>query len=240
MLEPGTTVQAAPEVSVVIPVFNEHDNVAPLVAEVRAVLEGIGVRHEVILVDDGSTDGTAEACIAIGWARLVRHDANRGQSAAIVSGIQAAAGQIIVTLDGDGQNDPAAIPALLAALQSSDVAQGIRTKRHDTLWRRLGSRVAWLVRNMVVRDGIRDIGCSLRAFRREHALRLPQFDGLHRLMPAIFVFMGLKVTQVPTLHRARTSGTSKYGNLKRGARGLLDLAGLYWLKRRVFRAQTSR
>ncbi|MBX3461026.1 MAG: glycosyltransferase family 2 protein [Planctomycetes bacterium] len=227
-----------PAVSVVIPVFNEADNVGPLAEEVRAALAGQD--FELIFVDDGSIDGTAARCEALGWVRVLRHERNRGQSAATITGLHAAKGDIIVTLDGDGQNDPAAIPALLEALKSHDAAQGIRSRRNDSLWRRLGSRVAWLVRNLVVRDGIKDIGCSLRAFPREAALMLPQFNGLHRLMPAIFVFMGMKVAQVPTNHRPRTAGVSKYGNLKRGARGLVDLMGLYWLKRRVYRYESGK
>lgn len=222
-----------PEVSVVVPVYNEADNVGPLAAEIKAALAGR--EFELIFVDDGSNDDTAGHCEALGWVRVLRHPLNRGQSAATITGIGAAQGDVIVTLDGDGQNDPAAIPTLLVALNDHDAAQGIRSRRNDSLWRRLGSRVAWLVRNLVVRDGIKDIGCSLRAFPRDAALMLPQFNGLHRLMPAIFVFMGMKVAQVPTNHRPRTAGVSKYGNLKRGARGIVDLMGLYWLKRRVYR-----
>ncbi|RME71403.1 MAG: glycosyltransferase [Planctomycetota bacterium] len=221
------------EVSVVVPVYNEQDNVAPLADEIRAAMERTGRPWELIYVDDGSSDRTAEICEGLEGVRLVRHAHNLGQSAATVTGIRAARGETIVTLDGDGQNDPASIPELLAALETHDVAQGIRAKRRDTLWRRFGSRLAWLVRNLVVRDGIKDIGCSLRAFPRDVALWLPPFDGLHRLMPALFVFLGLRVRQVETNHRPRTAGVSKYGNLKRGARGLFDLLGLLWLKRRM-------
>lgn len=226
-----------PAVSVIIPVYNEADNVGPLAEEVRAALAGRD--FELIFVDDGSSDGTPQRCEVLGWVRLLKHERNRGQSAATITGILAATGDVIVTLDGDGQNDPAAIPALLDALNDHDAAQGIRSRRNDSLWRRLGSRVAWLVRNIVVRDGIKDIGCSLRAFPRDAALMLPQFNGLHRLMPAVFVFMGMKVAQVPTNHRPRTAGVSKYGNLKRGARGIVDLMGLYWLKRRVYRYERN-
>lgn len=223
-----------PQISVVVPVYNEAENVAPLVAEIRAALDPLGRRYEVILVDDGSTDGTAEKAAAQP-ATLLRHDRNRGQSAATITGIRAARGSIVVTLDGDRQNDPASIPLLLDALATADCAVGIRTNRQDTLSRRFASRIAYRVRNFVLRDGIRDIGCSLRAFPREEALRLPEFDGFHRLMPALLVFRGNRVAQVPTHHRPRTAGVSKYGNLKRGARGLFDLLGLLWLKKRMFR-----
>ncbi len=230
----------AVEVSVVVPVYNEEDNVAPLAAEIAEAVAQTGRRWELIYVDDGSSDRTAEVCAGLEGVRLIRHSHNMGQSAATVTGIRAASGAIIVTLDGDGQNDPAAIPELLAALETHDVAQGIRTARRDTLWRRFGSRLAWLVRNLVLRDGIVDIGCSLRAFPRDIALWLPPFDGLHRLMPALFVFLGLRVKQVPTHHRPRTRGVSKYGNLSRGARGLFDLIGLLWLKRRMISPRRRR
>lgn len=224
-----------PEVSVVIPVFNEVDNVGPLAEEVKAALEKAGKTFELVYVDDGSDDGTPAACHKLEWVRCIVHKRNLGQSAATITGIQNAQADLIVTLDGDRQNDPASIPELLEALKNADVAQGIRKKRNDKLNRRIASRTAYIVRNLFLRDRIKDIGCSLRAFPREAGLMLPQFNGVHRLMPAIFVFMGMKVTQVPTEHRARTAGVSKYGNLKRGARGLLDLMGLYWLKKRIYK-----
>ncbi|MEZ5991339.1 MAG: glycosyltransferase family 2 protein [Planctomycetota bacterium] len=224
-----------PEVSVVIPVYNEVDNVGPLADEVKAAMEAAGRTFELVYVDDGSDDGTPAACDKIGWVRCIVHAKNAGQSAATITGIQAAKADLIVTLDGDRQNDPASIPDLLEALKDADVAQGIRKKRNDKFNRRLASRTAYIIRNLFLRDKIKDIGCSLRAFPRKAGLMLPQFNGVHRLMPAIFVFMGMKVAQVPTEHRARTAGISKYGNLKRGARGLLDLMGLYWLKKRVYK-----
>lgn len=225
--------EPVPAISVVVPVYDEEDNVGPLAEEIRAALAPLGRPWELIYVDDGSTDRTAEACAAVPQVRLVRHAHNRGQSAATLSGIRAARGTTIVTLDGDRQNDPAAIPALLQALDNHDAACGIRTPRQDSRWRRFGSRLAYRVRNALLRDGIVDIGCSLRAFPREVGLWLPPFDGLHRLMPALWVFMGLRVAQLPVPHRPRAAGRSKYGNLRRGARGLFDLVGLCWLKRRL-------
>ena len=224
-----------PEVSVVIPVYNEEENVAPLAEEVKAALEAAGKSFELIYVDDGSSDATAARCEAIEYVTTIRHERNQGQSAATITGIAAAKAPVIVTLDGDGQNDPSAIPALLEALKEHDVAVGYRRERNDTLSRRMASRFAYRVRNLFLRDRIVDIGCSLRAFPRDEGLKLPQFDGLHRLMPAIFTFRGLSVAQLPTEHRARTHGVSKYGNLKRGFRGLFDLMGLMWLKRRTIR-----
>ncbi|MBZ0136935.1 MAG: glycosyltransferase family 2 protein [Planctomycetes bacterium] len=224
-----------PDVSVVIPVYNEVDNVAPLAEEVKAAMDAAGRSFELVYVDDGSSDGTPAACDKITWVRCITHARNLGQSAATITGILNARADLVVTLDGDRQNDPASIPDLLEALKQGDVAQGIRRKRNDKFNRRVASRIAYFVRNLFLRDGIRDIGCSLRAFPREAGLMLPRFNGVHRLMPAIFVFMGMKVAQVPTEHRARTAGVSKYGNLKRGARGLLDLMGLYWLKKRIYK-----
>lgn len=223
-----------PEISVVVPVYNEEENVAPLAEEIRAAIAPTGRTFEIIFVDDGSTDATAANAQAVPDLVLLRHDRNRGQSAATVTGMRAARGDLIVTLDGDRQNDPASIPDLLAALDGADAAVGYRVNRQDTFSRKLASRFAYRVRNLVLRDRIRDIGCSLRAFPREEATHLPEFDGLHRLMPALLVFRGLKIAQVPTKHRPRTAGISKYGNLKRGARGLFDLLGLLWLKKRMF------
>lgn len=225
------------DLSVVIPVFEEAESVGPLAAEIHRALAGRRGRYELVFVDDGSRDGTAEACRGLQGVRLLRHSRNRGQSAAILTGIEHARGETIVTLDGDGQNDPVSIPALLAALERADVAVGTRRNRRDPLSRRVASRFARRVRELVLGDGIEDVGCSLRAFPRREALALPRFDGLHRVMPALFVLRGLRVAQVPTRHRPRVAGVSKYGNLRRGARGLLDLIGLYWLKRRLLRAE---
>ena len=228
-----------PDLSVVVPLYNEEANVAPLAEELVRALEPTGRAFELVFVDDGSTDGTASACAAQPRVRCVTHAQNRGQSAAVLTGIQAAAGAWIVTLDGDLQNDPASIPDLLKALEGHDVAIGVRAKRRDGWSKRWASRLAYRVRNLVLRDGIVDIGCALRVFPREEGLRLPAFDGVHRLMPALFVFRGLSVAQVPTHHRARRAGVSKYGNLRRGWRGLFDLLGLWWLKHRLLRVSRA-
>lgn len=229
------------DVTVVIPVYNEVDNVIKLAEEVKAALEPLDVTWELIYVDDGSDDGTPAKVGELDYAQCIVHEKNAGQSAATITGIWAAKGTTIITMDGDGQNDPAAIPELLETLKTYDMAQGIREKRNDSFGRRLASRFAYMVRNIVARDRIKDTGCSLRAFPREAALKLPQFNGVHRLMPGIFVFMGLNVGQIMTNHRPRTAGISKYGNLKRGIRGLVDLCGLFWMKRRLYHwRQTKR
>lgn len=226
---------ADPEVSVVVPVFNEAENVETLAREIADAMTSTGRGFEILFVDDGSQDDTAARCERQGLVRLLRHPRNLGQSAAVLTGMWAARGDVLVTLDGDGQNDPAAIPDLLAALNNCDVAQGVRTRRNDTLWRRFGSRFARWIRGAFLRDGIVDTGCALRAFPRREGLFLPAFNGLHRLMPVLFVFRGLKVAQIPVHHRPRTAGISKYGNTRRALRGLLDLWGLFWLKRRQWK-----
>lgn len=230
--------EVQPEVSVVIPVMNEAENVGPLAREVAAALTGRA--YELIYVDDGSTDGTVAACQGLPQVRLIRHARNLGQSAATLTGIRAARGATIVTLDGDMQNDPAAIPDLLAALADHDAAVGYRVGRQDTLSRKLASRFAHYVRSAFLRDGVRDVGCALRAFPREVGLSLPAYDGVHRHMPSVLMFLGLRLAQVPTRHRPRTAGVSKYGNLKRGVRGLFDLFGLVWLRRRLLHVRGER
>jgi dolichol-phosphate mannosyltransferase len=227
------------EISVVVPVCDEAGNVAPLAAEIRAALDGTGRPYELIFVDDGSGDATAARCASLPGVRCLRHASRLGQSAAILTGIEAARGAWIVTLDGDGQNDPASIPRLLDALKDADAAVGFRTRRHDPLGRRLAARLAGGLRRLVLRDGIADVGCALRAFPREEALRLPRFDGVHRVLPALLVLRGLSVAQVPTHHRPRVAGVSKYGNRERALRGLLDLVGLWWWRRRVLRDPAS-
>lgn len=226
------------QVSVVIPVMNEAQNVGPLALEVQAALAGRS--YELIYVDDGSSDGTADACQGLPGVRVIRHARNLGQSAATITGIRAAQAATIVTLDGDGQNDPAAIPSLLAALGDHDAAVGFRVGRQDPLSRKLASRFAHYVRSLFLRDGIKDVGCALRAFPREVGLALPAYDGVHRHMPSVLVFLGLRLAQLPTQHRPRTAGVSKYGNLRRGVRGLFDLLGLLWLRRRLLRVRGER
>ena len=221
--------------SVVVPVKDEAGNVAPLAREIAAALAGR--EHEILFVDDGSTDGTAAALTAlkgeIPQLRVLRHGRNLGQSRSIRSGVQAARGDIIITLDGDGQNDPADIPKLLAALEP-DVAMvsGVRVKRQDTASRRLASRLGNRFRSALLGDGATDTGCGLKAFRRSVFLDLPYFDHLHRFLIALVQRDGGKVTYVPVNHRPRLTGTSKYTNFGRLLVSLQDLLGVRWLQRR--------
>jgi dolichol-phosphate mannosyltransferase len=226
----------SPLLSVVVPVKNEAPNIAPLIAEIRAALAG--VKHEIVYVDDGSTDGTADALAAeAAAAPLVRrrHAQSCGQSAAIVTGVRAASGQWIATLDGDGQNDPADIPALLARAQSEPglvLIAGHRVHRKDSATKRFTSRFANGLRATLLGDATPDTGCGLKMFRREAFLELPAFDHMHRFLPALFIRAGGRVVSVPVNHRPRLRGTSKYGTLDRALVGIFDLMGVFWLQRR--------
>jgi glycosyltransferase involved in cell wall biosynthesis len=223
---------------VVVPVRNEAENVGPLADEIAAALNGRWT-FEVIYANDGSTDGTHAALEALKgerpWLRQVRHEASCGQSAAVRSGVAVARAPIVATLDGDGQNDPSFIPALLAALEqgkSIGLAAGQRVGRRDGGFKRLQSRIANGVRGAILRDGTRDTGCGLKAFRRDAFLALPYFDGLHRFLPALFRRDGYAIAYVEVIDRPRRHGISNYGMWDRLWVGVLDLAGVWWLIRR--------
>jgi glycosyltransferase involved in cell wall biosynthesis len=224
-------------ISVVVPVKDEAGNVGPLAREIAAALNG--QFHEIIFIDDGSTDGTAQALTAlkaeIPQLRVLRHARNLGQSRGIRSGVQAAKGEIIVTLDGDGQNDPADIPRLVNALAADPalgMVSGIRVKRKDSPSRRLASRVGNGLRNWLLGDGASDTGCGLKAFRRQAFLDLPYFDHIHRFLIALMLREGVGVSYVPVNHRPRLTGRSKYTNFGRLLVSIQDLLGVRWLQRR--------
>jgi len=226
----------SPLLSVVVPVKNEAPNIAPLVAEIRAALTEVA--HEIVYVDDGSTDNTPHVLAgeaASGGLRFLRHATSCGQSAAIVTGVRAAAGTWIATLDGDGQNDPADIPALLErALREGGkvLIAGHRTERRDSFMKRFASRFANRLRAALLRDATPDTGCGLKVFPRESFLELPAFDHMHRFLPALFLRAGGRVLSVPVRHRPRLRGASNYGTLDRALVGVVDLAGVAWLQRR--------
>jgi len=233
------TIPGTPAVSVVVPVRNEAENVGPLADEIAAALGGRW-NFELIYVNDGSSDGTEAALSALkaerSWLRQIKHNESCGQSAAVRSGVAAARAPLIATLDGDGQNDPSFIPALLHAFEQGGdrigLVAGQRVGRRSSAFKRLQSRIANGVRAAVLRDGTRDTGCGLKVFRREAFLALPYFDGLHRFLPALFRRDGLTIAYVDVIDRARRHGTSNYGMWDRLWIGILDLAGVWWLIRR--------
>jgi dolichol-phosphate mannosyltransferase len=224
-----------PTLSIVIPFFNEEENVAELLGEIRAACPAA----EIVAVDDGSTDRTREFLRREAGVTIIAFDRNLGQSAALFAGLQYATGEICVMLDGDGQNDPADIPALVEALAHADVACGYRRKRQDMWSRRVASRIANRIRRVFLHDGIRDTGCSLKAIHREHVRYLVPFNGLHRFMPALLKNAGLSIVEVPVNHRPRLRGQSKYTIGGRALRGLKDLVGVSWLLQRQIRFPTS-
>jgi dolichol-phosphate mannosyltransferase len=229
------------DLSVVIPAHNEAENVGPLVREIVGALGGRG-DYEIVVVDDGSTDATGERLAELARTtpclRSVRHPASRGQSFAIATGVKAARGAWIATLDGDGQNDPADIPKLLALRAGGGAASGpllvagYRKKRRDTWLKRVSSRVANAVRGRLLGDRTPDTGCGLKLFEREAFLALPHFDHMHRFLPALFIRAGGRVVSVEVGHRPRQRGRSHYGMLDRLFVGIGDMLGVWWLIRR--------
>jgi glycosyltransferase involved in cell wall biosynthesis len=228
-----------PAISVVVPVNNEAENIAPLLAEIEVALHGARP-YEVIFVNDGSTDDSETIINGLmasrPWLRQIKHDRASGKSAALRSGAHAARASMIVILDGDGQNNPADIPAMISALEQGGVSVGlvnsVRVGRKDTASKRLQSRIANRVRVALLRDGTRDSVSGLKAFRREVFLSLPFFDGLHRFMPALVRREGLELRQVDVIDRPRQHGQSHYGMWNRLWVGILDLVGVWWLIRR--------
>jgi dolichol-phosphate mannosyltransferase len=227
-----------PAISVVVPVRNEAGNIAPLVAEIAAALQGRV--FEVVYVNDGSQDVTEQELRGLmaqhSWLRQIRHAQSCGQSVAVRSGVAASRAPIVVTLDGDGQNDPAFLPALIAELERGGPRRGLvagqRVGRKATGFKKFQSRVANAVRGAVLKDGTRDTGCGLKAFRRDAFLALPYFDGLHRFMPALMRRDGFDIGYVDVVDRPRGHGISNYGFWDRLWIGILDLAGVWWLIRR--------
>jgi glycosyltransferase involved in cell wall biosynthesis len=228
---------------VVVPVFNEQDNIVPLCREIVPVMESVGRSFEIVLVDDGSTDASLSRMRDLRAAdprvRVVTLAANAGQTAAIAAGFEAARGDIVVTLDADLQNDPRDIPLLLEALDGHDAAVGWRGRRDDTWLRRMSSVVANRVRNALSDDDIIDTGCSLKAFRREAIARVRLYRGMHRFLPTLLKMEGCRVRQVRVGHRPRRSGESKYNVRNRLVPSFIDLLAVRWMKRRRIRYQAT-
>lgn len=225
------------EVSVVVPLFNEEENVPILQAELTAALEGRD--YEIIFVDDGSSDATVQR-IAVGpRVRVVQFAKNAGQSAAMYAGLHATLGRVAVLIDGDLQNDPADIPKLLAEVEKgADLVAGYRAQRKDTVVKRLTSRIANAVRSRFTKDGVRDTGCTLKAMRRECIQALVPFKGMHRFIPALIKGAGFRIVEVPVNHRARKFGVSKYGLGNRAVRATVDMFGVRWLLSRQLNYKT--
>ena len=218
----------SPVVSVIIPVFNEEDNISILQSELGRALAGLD--HEIIFVDDGSIDRTADKIERRPEVRVLRFEKNTGQSTAIHAGLTAARGATLVLIDGDLQNDPADIPKLLAEIsRGADLVCGYREKRKDTAVKRLTSRIANFVRSRFTKDGVRDTGCTLKAMRRECVSALVPFKGMHRFIPALVKGAGYRLVEVPLNHRARRFGKSKYGLGNRALRATVDMFGVRWL-----------
>lgn len=233
--------EARVDVSVVVPVYNEEENVASLIAEIATAMAGRA--YEMVFVDDCSRDATAdalrEAKLRYPELRVLRHAANAGQSRAVRSGIIAARAPVIATLDGDGQNDPADVPALVDQLTRADapatlaLVGGRRAKRQDSAWKRFGSRFGNGVRRWLLKDQADDTGCGIKAFRRDAFLRLPYFDHIHRFLPALMLREGYVIEFADVNHRPRQHGVSKYSNIGRLLASLSDLFGVMWLNSRA-------
>jgi len=220
--------QQSPKVSVVVPLYNEEENVSILQSELSAALAGLD--YEIIFVNDGSTDRTFENIARSPAVRVLQFAENAGQSAAMYAGLQAARGGIVALIDGDLQNDPADIPKLLREIERGvDLVCGYRAQRKDTMMKRLTSRIANFVRSRFTRDGVRDTGCTLKAMRRECIRSLVPFKGMHRFIPALVKGAGYCLVEVPVNHRARKFGRSKYGLGNRAVRATIDMFGVRWL-----------
>ena len=230
----------SPELSVVVPALNEQENVGPLVAQVRQAVVDAGIDAELIVVDDGSTDGTLAELISLAdehaWLRPLHRDSSTGQSAAMHAGIQAARGRFVAMLDADLQNDPADLPRMLEPVRAgvADMVQGDRsTSRRDTVVRRVSSWVGRTTRRLLLGDTIRDTGCTARVVRASIARQFPlQFKGMHRFLPAYARMLGVRVVEMPVNHRPRVAGKAKYGILNRGPSGLVDCLAMRWMLRR--------
>jgi dolichol-phosphate mannosyltransferase len=222
--------------SVIVPVYNELPNLDRLVSTIQTALEGLGFWYEIVLVDDGSDDGTPEKIRALASeSRVVRGlhlKTNAGQTAALEAGFRASRGSLIVTMDADLQNDPADIPALLEAMNGHDAAVGYRELRHDKWQRRMSSRIANQIRNWLSNESIQDTGCSLKVFRSDVLNSLKLYDGMHRFLPTLLRIEGFSVVECPVRHHPRLAGISKYGIRNRAFRSLFDLFAVRWMKRR--------
>jgi dolichol-phosphate mannosyltransferase len=231
---PDATAVMTPQISVIIPVYDEEGNVAQLQRELELALKDVA--YELLFVDDGSRDRTIEQIQCHPGVRILEFEKNTGQSAAIYAGLAAARGKILVLIDGDLQNDPRDIPRLLAEIdQGADLVCGYRLKRRGTWFKRVQSRIANQVRSRFTKDGVRDTGCTLKAMRRECREALIPFHGMHRFIPALIKGLGYKITEIPVNDRPRRHGISKYNFGNRALRATIDMLGVRWLLGRQFK-----
>ncbi|MBX3463578.1 MAG: glycosyltransferase [Planctomycetes bacterium] len=240
------TAPASLRFSLVVPIYNEEENVAALLAEVGEVLAAHGP-FEVLAVDDGSTDASVARMRAwkeahgAGWLRIVRLARNSGQSAAVMAGAEHARAPVVATIDGDMQNDPRDLPAMLAMVEAgeADAVVGVRRRRQDSFRRRLSSRIGNAVRNWLTGDRVTDAACGIKVIRRQFFLRVPRFTGMHRFMATLVRYLGGRVVEVDVHHRPRAAGTAKYGIGNRIWRGLRDCFAMRWLRTRVLLHQVE-
>jgi glycosyltransferase involved in cell wall biosynthesis len=240
MMNATASAQQRVDISVVIPVFNEQENLEPLIVELEKELNRLSLQYEIVCVDDRSTDQSLQKLQALQqghpYLRVIRHSVNSGESAGQATGFAFSQGDVIITMDADQQNDPADIPAMLKALHSDIAAVcGVRRIREDDWIRRLSSKIANRFRNAITGDQITDAGCTFRALRRSALRELPVFNGLHRFLPTILRLQGYRVVEIAVNHRQRTRGTSKYGVGNRLFRGILDCIAMRWFRRRCVR-----
>jgi len=227
---------SAEKISFVIPVFNESNNLVPLFNELQEVADTLGQPYEIIFVDDGSSDNSQAIIHSLQdcslTVRLLSFRENRGQSAALAGGFQAATGSIIITLDADQQNDTRDIPLMLKEFGPNDMVNGWRRQRRDTLSKKVASRIGYLMRKLLTGDTIRDTGCSLKVMRADLAKRIKPFRGMHRFLPTLMRLEGARVFELPVNHRPRTRGVSNYSNWRRGIEGFQDLLAVRWMIKR--------
>jgi len=239
------TVVTRPWASVVIPIKDERENLVPLTEQLVTVLDGRGESRsapiELIFIDDGSSDGSSDVLDGLAarypTVKVFHFDRNYGQSAAFDAGFKQSTGDLVMTIDGDLQNDPADIATLLPHIKTFDLVCGWRKDRHDNLTRKISSRIANSVRSAVTGDRVHDTGCSLKLFRRPVVEKMQLFEGMHRFFPALALMHGFTVTEVPVRHYPRTRGTSKYGVGNRLFKGLYDLVAVRWMQHRCLRYQ---
>lgn len=225
-----------PTYSLVIPLKNESDNITELMDELEAVMTGLQKPWELICVDDGSTDTTYLVLQTLlskkPYLRVLSFDQNYGQSSAFAAGFKAARGEFVITLDGDGQNDPNDIPKLIAKIPSCDLVCGIRQKRKDTFIKRITSKIANFARRKLCGNDVQDTGCSLKIYRKSCLEQIKLFQGMHRFLPALFQIEGFLIEEIPVNHRERMRGKSNYNFFNRSFNTVADLLAVYWMKKR--------